>query len=66
MYKFIRCERLLDLYGKYLQEEPTYIPRKFRNGKTYVKSQGELNVFRENDLNNLQSESEILKLRKNN
>ena len=43
-----------------------YIPRNFRNDKTYVTSQEELNVVRKNDLNNLQSECEILKLRKNN
>ena len=43
-----------------------YIPRKFRNDKTYVTSQKELNVVRKNSLNNLQSECEILKLRKYN
>ena len=52
VYKFTRCERLLDLYGECLQEEPIYIPRKFRNDKTYVTSQEELNVVRKNDLNN--------------
>ena len=66
MYKLTRYERLLDLYGECLQEEPMYIPRKFRNDKTYVRSQEELNVVRENGLNNLQSKCEILKLRKNN
>ena len=66
MYKFTRCERLLDLYGGCLQEEPICIPCKFRNDKTYVTSREELNVVRKNDLNNLQSECEILKLRKNN
>ena len=38
VYKFTRCERLLDLYGECLQEEPMYVPRKFRNDKTYVTS----------------------------
>ena len=66
MYKFTRCEWLLDLYRECLQEEPMYIPRKFKNDKTYVTSQEELNVFRKNDLSNLQSECEILKLKKNN
>ena len=42
-----------------------HIPCKFRNGKTYVTSQEELNI-RKNDLNNLHLECEILKLRKNN
>ena len=37
-----------------------YIPRKFRNDKPQ-----ELSIVRKNDLNNLQSECEILKLRKN-
>ena len=41
-------------------EEPMYIPRKFRNDKPQ-----ELSIVRKNDLNNLQSECEILKLRKN-
>ena len=66
VYKFTRSERLLDLYGQCLQEEPMYIPRKFRNDKTYVTSDEELNVVRKNDLNNLQAECEILKLRRNN
>ena len=56
VYKFTRCERLLDLYGECLQEEPMFIPHKFRNDKTYVTSQEELNVVRKYDLNNLQSE----------
>ena len=47
-----------------LREEPMYIPRKFKNDRTYVTSEEELNVFRKNDLSNLQSECEILKLKK--
>ena len=66
MYKFKRCERLLDLCKEWLQEDPMYIPRKFRNDKTYVTSQEELNISRKSYLNNLKSEWEILKLRKNN
>ena len=66
MYKFKRCERLLDLCKEWLQEDPMYIPRKFRNDKTYVTSQEELNISRKSYLNNLKSECEILKLRKNN
>ena len=66
VYKFTRCERLLDLYGEFLQEEPMYIPRNFRNDEAYVTSQEESNVVRKNGLNNLQLECEILKLRKNN
>ena len=53
VYKFTRFERLLDLYGECLQEEPIYIPRKFRNDKTHVTSQEELNIVRKSDLNNL-------------
>ena len=34
VYKFTRCEQLLDLHEEYLQEEPMYIPRKFRNNIT--------------------------------
>ena len=65
VYKFTRCERLLDLFGECLEEAPMYIPRKFRNGKTYVASQEKSNIVKKNDINNLQSECEILKLRKN-
>lgn len=43
-----------------------HIPCKFRDGKTYVTSQEELNIIRKNDLNNLHLECEILKLRKHN
>ena len=43
-----------------------YIPHKLRNNKTNVTSQEALNVVRKNDLNNLQSKCQILKLRKNN
>ena len=42
-----------------------YIPRNFRNDKTYVTSHEELNVVRKNYLNNLQLECEILKLKNN-
>ena len=66
VYKFTKCERLLDLHGECLQEKSMYIPHKFRNEKTYVTSQEELNIVRKNDVNNLQSECEIVKLRKNN
>ena len=59
VYKFTRCEWLLDVYRECLQEEPMYIPRKFRNDKTYLISKEELNIVRKNDL-------KILKLRKNN
>ena len=31
VYKFTKCERLLDLHGECLQEESMYIPHKFRN-----------------------------------
>ena len=43
-----------------------YIPCKFRNNKTYLASQDELNVVIKSDLNNLLSECEILELRKSN
>ena len=54
------------MHGECLQEKSMYIPHKFRNEKTYVTSQEELNIVRKNDVNNLQSECEIVKLRKNN
>ena len=43
-----------------------FIQGKFRNDKTYVTSQEELNVIRKNDHNSLQSESENLNVRKDN
>ena len=42
-----------------------FIPRKFRNSKTYVISQEELNIARKNDLSNVQPFN-VWKLRKNN
>ena len=57
--------RLLDVYGEYLQKEHMFVPRKFRNSKTYVTSQEELNIARKNDLSNVQSFN-VWKLRKNN
>ena len=65
----VKCDKMwtvIRLIWRILTRRAYIIPRKFRNGKTYVTSQGKLNVVTENDLNNLQSECEILKLRKNN
>ena len=43
-----------------------YIPRKFRNDKTFCNIKEELNFVSKNYLNNLKSECDMLKLRKNN
>lgn len=65
----------MEYFAKWLVDKPfykqvfykLYIPRKFRNDKTFVTSPVELNVVIEkNHVNILQSEFEILKLRKNN
>ena len=55
-----------EIVSKLFQKNYIYIPCKFRNNKTYLASQDELNVVRKSDLNNLQSECEILELRKSN
>ena len=67
-YKLTRCERLLDLYGECLQQEPLYIPkpRKFRNDKYHVMSTSEYACIQKFELQRLQSECEILKIRRDN
>ena len=37
-YTHARYDPYLDLYGECLQEEPVYVPRKFRNDKYYVRN----------------------------
>ena len=63
-YKYSRSEHLLDLYGQCLQEEPPYIPRKFRNDTYHTMSQQEKNVIAKSNLQRFQTECEILKLRR--
>ena len=58
--QFARCKHLLSLYGECLQENPPYIPRKFREDKIHVRSQREQeNVFNKN-MGNLNCEYVLL------
>jgi hypothetical protein len=63
-YKYARCENLLDLYAEGMQEEPIYIPKKFRNDKMHVMSPPELSVVEKLERNRLKAECEILTIRK--
>ena len=59
-----RCENLLDSYGKCMQYEPRYIPRKFRNDKYHVMNADELNSVQKVEDQRFRSECEILRIRK--
>ena len=55
---------MLDLYGTYLQDEPLYIPKKFRNEKVYVRSARERKVIEKSNWHKFQNECELLKIRR--
>ena len=40
-YKFTRSDQLILLYNECLEEEPIYIPRKFRNDNTFTMNEQE-------------------------
>ena len=63
-YRLYRCEQLLDLCSTYLQEEPLYIPKKFRNYKVYVISARERKVIEKSNLQKFQNECELLRFRR--
>ena len=63
-YKFTRCRKLIALYNAGLIENPIYIPRKFRHDDYHVMTEEELNIISKLDLKKLQSECEILTLRR--
>ena len=63
-YKYARCQNLLDLYTTCMEEEPVYVPRKFRNDDLHVMSSSELTVVKKLELSRLQAECEILAIRK--
>ena len=65
-YKHERNDQLLELYEECLAEEPIYIPRKFRNDKYHVNTVEERNIVMKSNIQKLQSECEILKLRRDN
>ena len=54
----------IQLYEEVSIEDPAYVPRKFREDKRPVHSQEELDIVSRQNMNNLQCEIDILKLRK--
>ena len=64
--QFILCESLLDIYGLCLQEEPVYIPLRYRRDKIHVLCDEEKNVRTTANLQNMQCDMEILKIRRDN
>ena len=65
-YKHERSDQLLELYNNCLAEEPIYIPRKFRNDKYHVNTKEEKHIVMKSNIQKLQNECEILKLRRDN
>lgn len=63
-YKHSRIVHLLDLYTEYMESDTIYIPRKFRSDKYHVTSTAEMNVLHTRDLKKFQTESEILRIRR--
>ena len=59
-YKFTRSDQLILLYNECLEEEPVYIPRKFRNDNTFTMNEKEKNIYLKLDLTKLKTEIEIL------
>ena len=64
-YQLTKYENLLDLHGECMQQEPIYIPRKFRKDKFHVLSQKEKESVSKFELQRFRSECEILNIRKN-
>ena len=64
--QFIRCESLLDIYGLCLQEEPVYIPKRYRHDKVHVLYDEEKNIRTTANLQNMQADMEVLKIRRDN
>ena len=64
--QFIRCESLLDIYGQCLQEEPVYVPRRYRRDKIHILYDEEKSIRTTADLQNMQTDMEVLKIRRDN
>ena len=60
MFKYLRCGKQILLYNEWLEEEPMYIPRKFRNDKVYTMNDQEKNIYSKLALEKLKTEMEIL------
>ena len=62
--QFQRCESLLLLYNECKEEQPPYIPRKFREDKFHVHDEEELDIVNRRSLANLQCQYDLLSKRK--
>ena len=52
------------LYAECIEEEPVYVPRKFRQDSYHTNSQAERNVINTSNLQRFQTECEILRIRR--
>ena len=62
-YKFTRRDQLILLYNECLEQEPIYIPCKFRNGNTFTMNEKEKNISFKLELTKLKTEMKILTTR---
>ena len=62
--QYIRCNSHIELYNECLEEQPIYIPRKFRSDKRHTLSEREKCVVDKMNYNNMISEIGILKIRR--
>ena len=58
-----RLEHLIKLNAEQLRLNPPYVPRKFRKDKYHVRSERELSVLKNREMNDMKSEMEIWELR---
>ena len=63
-YKFTRSDQLILLYNECLEEEPIYIPCKFRNDNTFTMNEQEKNIYFKFDLSKLKTKIEIITTRR--
>ena len=62
--QYQRCESLIQLYDECKEEDPPYIPRKFREDKFQVNDQEELDIVNRRSMANFQCQHDILIKRK--
>ena len=58
-----RYYELTKLYQECLDENPVYVPRKFRRDKYHVVSADELSILKQREVNDLKSEIDLFRLR---
>ena len=62
-WKATRYYELQKLYQEGLQQNPVYVPRKFRRDKYHVVSADELSILQTREVNDLKSEMDIFQIR---